>query len=138
MIYKANKEDLNLLYQIEKEVFKDDIFSLSKAALRYHLVNNLIFIIKYQGICVGYCLWLKRKKFYRLYSFAILSKYQGKGLASKLLDFSIINLKEKSLQLEVRVSNEKAILLYEKFGFKKVKVLKDYYVSEDAYLMRRV
>ncbi|AXX91735.1 GNAT family N-acetyltransferase [Malaciobacter molluscorum LMG 25693] len=138
MIYKAKKKDLNLLYQIEKNVFKDEIFSLSKESLRYHLNNNLIFIIKYEKINVGYCLWLERKKYYRLYSFAILPKYQGKGLASQLLKYCIEKLKEKSLQLEVRVSNEKAILLYERFAFKKVKVLKDYYKNENAYLMKRV
>lgn len=43
------------------------------------------------------------------------------------------------MSLEVRVSNESAIKLYEKFGFKNVGIRKNYYQDnfEDAYLMVR-
>ena len=42
----------------------------------------------------------------------------------------------KNVNLEVRVSNVKAIALYQKFGFKNVAVRKDTYSNgEDAYLM---
>ena len=41
-----------------------------------------------------------------------------------------------NVNLEVRVSNVKAIALYQKFGFKNVAVRKRYYSNgEDAYLM---
>ncbi|MFA9374808.1 MAG: GNAT family N-acetyltransferase, partial [Poseidonibacter sp.] len=82
-------------------------------------------------------LWLERKKYFRLYSLAISSKYQNKGLAKKLLDFSFRKLEKsnKSFSLEVKHSNKNAIKLYENFGFKITKVLKDYYKDEDGYLM---
>lgn len=42
----------------------------------------------------------------------------------------------QNVNLEVRVSNVKAIALYQKFGFKNVAVRKRYYSNgEDAYLM---
>ena len=42
----------------------------------------------------------------------------------------------QNVNLEVRVSNVKAIALYQKFGFKNVSVRKRYYSNgEDAYLM---
>jgi ribosomal-protein-alanine N-acetyltransferase len=44
----------------------------------------------------------------------------------------------KEVYLEVRVSNTPAIRLYEKLGFKIVKVLEGYYSDgENAYLMAR-
>ena len=44
----------------------------------------------------------------------------------------------KSVHLEVRNSNEAAILLYKKHGFKPVRLRKDYYTTptEDALVMR--
>jgi ribosomal-protein-alanine N-acetyltransferase len=45
-----------------------------------------------------------------------------------------------NVNLEVRVSNQPAIALYEKMGFKTEAVRKDYYIDthEDAFLMVRV
>ena len=42
-----------------------------------------------------------------------------------------------NINLEVRISNQKAIKLYEKCGFKIVAIRKNYYQDnhEDAYLM---
>lgn len=42
--------------------------------------------------------------------------------------------------LEVRVSNDAAIRLYEKYGFKKQGIRKHFYIlpDEDAYLMNRI
>lgn len=63
------------------------------------------------------------------------------GVASALLDvycrFGAVNL--AFLTLEVRASNLSAIGLYEKFGFSRVGVRKNYYrdPTEDAFLMTR-
>ncbi len=45
----------------------------------------------------------------------------------------------EAITLEVRVSNVKAIKLYESYGFKKEAIRKDYYLDnhEDAYLMMK-
>jgi len=66
---------------------------------------------------------------------AISSKFQNRGLAKKLLEYSFENLKDKNFSLEVKVSNESAINLYKKFDFKINKNLEDYYENEDGYLM---
>ncbi len=43
----------------------------------------------------------------------------------------------RNINLEVRISNQKAINLYKKYGFKIVTIRKNYYQDnhEDAYLM---
>jgi len=74
-----------------------------------------------------------------LISIAVLEPHRGKGLGSKLLENTILAAKRHnadSVFLEVRVSNEPAIRLYEKFGFKKVRIIREYYRDgEDAYVM---
>ena len=66
-------------------------------------------------------------------------KYQGQGYASQLMEYTLEKseaLHYQNVNLEVRVSNVKAIALYEKFGFKNVAIRKRYYSNgEDAYLM---
>ena len=136
IIKQAKLKDLNTLFVIENRVFNNDPFALSKSSFRYHLQKNIIFCIEVDEKIAGYILWLKRKDSYRLYSLAVDNDFQGLGLASKLLENSFENLKDKKrFTLEVKVKNEKAIKLYEKFGFKVKKVLKDYYEDCDGFLM---
>ncbi len=66
---------------------------------------------------------------------------RGKGIGSKLVSDFIRTAEEKDLAfltLEVRVSNENAIALYEKHGFLEVGRRKKYYENtEDAILMTK-
>jgi len=71
---------------------------------------------------------------------AVLPNYRNKGIASLLMQEFIDNCsKNKTLKitLEVRQSNENAILLYKKFGFSEDCIRKDYYFEpkENAILM---
>jgi len=73
-------------------------------------------------------------------SIAVLEGYRNRGIGTALLQASLKAMKEvygaEEAYLEVRVSNQPAIHLYRKLGFKEVKVLKHYYADgEDAYLM---
>lgn len=66
---------------------------------------------------------------------------RNKGIGGELLE-ALIELCEelhmKSLTLEVDVSNEPAIHLYEKFGFKNLGIRKKYYNnSNDAFIMTK-
>lgn len=72
-------------------------------------------------------------------SIAVLPEYRRRNIGSNLIKSSIKILAEKSIKefyLEVRVSNEPAIKLYDGLGFQKVKVHKRYYQDgESAYRM---
>ncbi len=73
-------------------------------------------------------------------SIAVREKYRGRKIGALLLaalcDMSM-QLKARSLTLEVRVSNKVAQNLYTKFGFKEVGLRRGYYTDnrEDALLM---
>ena len=135
-IEKANINEIKELLFIEEKLFANDSSALSKASFSYHLKRNIIYKIEIDKKTVAYILWLKRKNYYRLYSLAILKEFQGKGLGKSLLEFSLNTLDKDCFELEVRVSNQTAINLYEKFGFKKVKVLENFYDDEDGIKMR--
>lgn len=74
-------------------------------------------------------------------SIAVLPEHRRQGIGTNLLLNAENALKDygaKEVILEVRVSNIPAIKMYEKIGYKKVKVLKSYYSDgEDAYLMAK-
>lgn len=73
---------------------------------------------------------------------AVHPDYQGKGIGKALVktvdDFAVEN-NLAFVTLEVRPSNEKAISLYESFGFKKVGERRDYYSNpkENALLLTK-
>lgn len=135
-ILNASISDLKEIETIENENFSKEDFNLSRGSLRYHLKNNRVFIIKDKNKILGYILWLERKSFFRLYSIAVLKQYHSKGFGKQLLLYSIERLRDKPLQLEVKIDNAKAVRLYESVGFEVVKTLNDYYPNnKDGYLM---
>ena len=75
-----------------------------------------------------------------LVSIAVLREYRRRGIGSSLLAETINVMKNRydveSIFLEVRVSNEPAIRMYKKFGFRIARRVPHYYRDgEDAYVM---
>lgn len=62
--------------------------------------------------------------------------FRGKGIASKLMD-KMLEEKVSNITLEVNITNECALNLYKKYGFKVASVRSNYYGDDDAYLMIR-
>ena len=70
----------------------------------------------------------------------VLEEYQNQKIASKLLEHMVnecISHNVKSITLEVKETNIKAIHLYEKFDFSKVAVRRKYYQGIDGILMEK-
>lgn len=73
-------------------------------------------------------------------NFKVLEEYRNQGIGTKLLSYLIseaISLRAINITLEVRCSNEVAISLYKKFGFREVALRKFYYGDEDGILMEK-
>ena len=73
---------------------------------------------------------------------AVDAYYRRQGIAQALIEELVVQLKEKgshSLTLEVRISNQPAIALYEKLGFVQVGKRLNYYRNpkEDALILRK-
>ncbi|MBO4402005.1 MAG: ribosomal protein S18-alanine N-acetyltransferase [Selenomonadaceae bacterium] len=72
-------------------------------------------------------------------TFAVAPEFQGRGLGKRLLEETICLAKKfgaTSMIFEVRCSNIPALHVYQKFGFRKIGRIKNYYYdSEDALTM---
>lgn len=65
----------------------------------------------------------------------VLKEYRNKGIASKLINEITNDYTVDNITLEVSMLNKSAINLYEKLGFKKIAVRKNYYKDSDGILM---
>ena len=133
---------------IEKECFTDGAI-WSEATLRSAFQNpNAHCIVarrKETGDAVGF-LWyiqevgLNGRVDWHIYGVGRTANSARLGIGEALFQefMKHITLKQYGSYLEVRASNEAAIALYQKYGFKKVGTKPSYYSSpqEDAYLMR--
>ena len=106
-------------------------------------VNNLIVGYVMARVELGFGHLSKRlTRMGHIISIAVLPNYRRRGIGKALMlacmDALKNHYKASEVYLEVRVSNEPAIKLYEALGFKKVKVLESYYLDgENAYLMAK-
>ena|ERR671918_2368933 len=91
---------------------------------------------------VGYVVVSRYVDAWHVMNIAVHPQERGRGVASALLERlfeSTSSDVRRGYTLEVRVSNEGAIRLYERFGFKKRGVRRGYYTDnrEDALIMWR-
>lgn len=67
-------------------------------------------------------------------------QYRGRGIASQLLQMSLDKLRalgHTRATCQISVVNQPSLRLHKKFGFKPVRLLRDYYgPGRDAYLLR--
>ncbi len=126
--------------EIEKEIFPQDAWSIAciEESVAFPLFvgevckNQNGEIVGYYGMNIvageGY-----------IANIAVAKPFQGKGTGNILMKrlLEIASLKNAcEITLEVRVSNEKAICLYEKFGFIIEAERKGFYADgETAYIM---
>jgi len=139
-IRKVQLSDLDEIYKIEQENF---IHCWSKEFIQFNIqlpeyIRKFYVAVKENKI-VGYIVcWLSDKTAH-IYNISIKKEVQNQGIGSCLLEYLLEELKKdgfKTVVLEVRKSNSKAINLYKKFGFAEVKVLPKFYPDgEDAIYM---
>ena len=122
---RMQNNDILEINEIENDLF-DDAWS---KAIFLHEIKNTSFSFPYllilKDTIVGYCVCWYYQNELQIGNFAIKNEFQGKGLG-KLLMEKIFELFPNYNQafLEVNVSNNAAVSLYLKFGFKNVVVPK--------------
>lgn len=75
-----------------------------------------------------------------LFQIGTLPEYRGRGLAKSLLERLHGEMRNRGAAvcfLEVRSRNNAAIALYEKSGYERIFVRKNYYPDDDAIVMRK-
>ena len=119
----------------------DDFWTISLLKSEIENENTLCLVAKLDQSIVGFaCIWFSIDDVH-ITNIVTQVQYRNQGIASKLLEEIIATVKDKPLTLEVRVSNQPAIHLYEKYNFKKIGIRKNYYTHnnlvEDAIIMTR-
>ena len=132
MIRTASLHDLDALLVIEQRAFTLDRFS--RRTFRYLLTkaNATTLVCVEDGQVCGYVMVLFNvgTSLARLYSLAVDSSQQKRGVGAKLLAAAEQTCLDRgcvALRLEVRVDNLSAIRFYEKHGYKKFGIAEDYY-----------
>jgi len=138
-IRPAKLFDIPEVVRIERASFNEEY---PRGVFLAFLENNpnTFLVAEYNGRIIGYVMgYLRPDLEGHIMSIAVDPDYRGNGIGSALLTEVIerlINEGARYIGLEVRVSNENAIRLYESFGFRKIKRVIGYYADgEDAYYM---
>lgn len=150
MLRKATTEDFDFLYELymHSQVNRYLLYEQMDAGSFLPIFNDLIekeylFIYENNNTTIGMCKLVPQQ--YRnshivyLGGVAIHPSYSGKGEGMKMIQEIIDYAKEKKflrIELSVATVNGKAIRLYEKAGFAKEGVLKNftYLKSENKFL----
>ncbi|MEO0143445.1 MAG: ribosomal protein S18-alanine N-acetyltransferase [candidate division WOR-3 bacterium] len=131
IIREANNKDLLKIVEIEKVSFGKGAWGLYFLKKFLEVKFNKIIVAENNEI-LGYCAFSDEGDIIHIKSIAVHPDYRKMGIGKALL--REIMKYQKDIYLEVRVSNEPAIRLYESLGFRKIAILKSYYSDgEDAY-----
>ena len=136
MIVKANNNHLDGILAIEQTSFEKpwshksflNEFNNKISSNWVYLENDRVL-----GYIFGWILDLD----FHINNIAVKSSDRRKGIAKRMIDNIIFNIKIENILLEVSTYNNEAISLYEKFGFQENGIRKKYYHDgSDAILYR--
>ena len=136
-IEKLTSKYIDSVTLLEKESFSEP---WSRESLTFELenINANFFFATFREAVLGYIGSHCYSGECYISNIAVFKSFQNQKIGSLLLKYFIDFMKNKCdfISLEVRKSNLPAIKLYEKFGFKKVAIRKDFYKkpSEDALI----
>lgn len=139
VVRRVQEADLPIVSAMEKEIFT---MPWSEQGFRDALaMPTTLFVVAEQGErIVGYCVAYFAADEAEIMNVAVSPDVRRQGIAHGMLEYVLSaarDAKTRHVVLEARVSNEPAIRLYERFGFRFLGVRKDYYEAphEDGYVM---
>lgn len=139
-IRKMTVDDIDSVVEVELRSFPTP---WERHAFEYEMEQNdaaYYLVCEIDGEVIAHCgAWFVMDQG-TITNIAVMPDYRGRGIGKLLLQEMLDycdNEEIGNISLEVRVSNEVAIRLYEKMGFVKGPVRKNYYAdnNEDAILM---
>ena len=138
MIRRMEETDLEQVVAIEEASFSQP-WSRTGFLSGLKRKDNVFLVLEDEGI-QGYLDMYCCMGEGEITNVAVAPGMRKKGYGSLLMKAALEKAQELSLEsivLEVRVSNVNAIALYEKFGFRKLGIRKDFYEfpREDAFVM---
>ncbi len=143
-IEDASFGDLDRLYEIESECFKEEAFTKSQIARLLGDYNSISLVARVEGQIAGFVIgviYADRKALHgHIYTIEVLPAYRRRGIGEKLLLEIESVFRQKDVEassLEVREDNAAAIGLYRKLGYDTVGKLKNYYRNAHGVYLRK-
>jgi ribosomal protein S18 acetylase RimI-like enzyme len=145
-IRKASPNDFERIIDLENTCFTSDL-AYTRRQLRHLLIkaNSTVLVETTKTIVRGFIIILYRKgtRVAGIETIDVDPAYRKQGVGLRLLNAAEENIRKKGIhkiRLEVSTTNYAAIMLYENAGFKKIALLKNYYLynhddSRDAIRM---
>ena len=143
-IRRATLSDVRRLAEIERACFEE---GYPEALLAFFITHEryVSLVAEVGGVVIGLAVGEleehEHKKVGHVWTIEVLPAYQNKGIGTRLLKALEEELAARGVtefRLEVRVNNSPALHLYEKLGYERIGLLRDYYgPGEHGYLMRK-
>jgi ribosomal-protein-alanine N-acetyltransferase len=140
----ATIQMLNVLYEIEKQSFKEEAFS--KQQISYLLIDNngISLAAKVGGEVAGFIIgridFVRNRPVGHVMTIDVSPIYRRQGIGQRLMVELEAIFKQKGATeclLEVRENNVAALALYQKLGYQKVGLLENYYGRAHGLYLRK-
>jgi len=139
-IRRLTYSDLPQVIAIERQAFPTP-WSLSMFVLELSKPSGICLAAAVDGRLAGYLICSRYDTVWHLMNVAVDPASRRRGIASSLMDhlFDTADRPHEQYTLEVRESNDAAIAMYERFGFRGAGHRRGYYHDnrEDALIMWR-
>lgn len=131
------KDDAAIIAEIEKICFPSGYWDESSVLASISRTDAVYGIETDGGEAVGYFIGTAGGGEAELLRIAVLPDHRGKGKGKRLLEMFLDRCREcaDKIFLEVGENNTAAVKLYQKYGFKMLRVRKNYYRDENALAM---
>lgn len=140
-ILPASWQDLNSLFQLEKNCFGEDAHGYLDVLGMLTFPGYVRLKALIEGQLTGFVIAEHRrgKRPAWIDAIGVAGEYRRRGIATALMSVCEKNLGASSIRLYVRRSNLSAIELYKQVGYHQAEIRHRYYVNrEDALVMEKI
>lgn len=136
MISNATNNELSAINKLGSVLY-DNFINIYH--VKNYISNDCYQVLTYNDdITKGFLIAYNNIDYIELLVIVVDPNYRRMNIGFKLMNYLIDN-SDKDILLEVASTNDSAIRLYEKCGFKKIGIREKYYKnSDDAYIMKLV
>ena len=135
ILYSVTNKDHEEIMEIHNLSF-DNKWNIQSIETMCEIENYSFIIIKTNNEILGYIILYDTLDSFDLFEIAVKNDHRNQGLGTKLLKALFVRYTDKDIFLEVNEINVKALSLYEKNGFVRISLRKNYYKdNKNAIIM---
>lgn len=136
MIREINYSDITAINNIGLQI-KDNFEEIYKINEFIQNEYARIYVFELDNKVIGFIQIEEHYEITDIINIAVDKEYQNKGIGEMLITYLFSTTSAEKVLLEVKESNNSAIHLYTKCGFKEINRRKKYYGTDDAIIMER-